>query len=493
MINTISYLKTAGLASFAALSGYLIAKDQISDKNPPLTLEQDSRPIVREGGTHPTSYAPMLENAQKFVVSVHTSETVRTFQGGQSQDDLLRRFFGMPSPRRNAPQPKVQEELRPQGIGSGVIVSPDGYILTNNHVVMDEQGGDADQILVKLSNGKELEAKLVGRDPKTDIAVLKVDETNLPAAQLADSDQIAVGDIVFAIGNPLGVGLTVTSGIISATGRSIGIYEREGGYENFIQTDAAINRGNSGGALVDIEGRLIGVNSAIVSNSGGSIGIGFAIPTNLAASIAEQLTTSGEVRRGVIGVRISELNSELSDALELGETKGVLVENVEEGLPAAKAGIIHGDVITAIDEKPIESVRQLRLAVSRVAPGTSIKVDFIRNGKKKTLEIEIADPSSAGMASLGTLIDGVTLLPVDDELRQQFSLPERVSGLVVEQVAADSPYARHLAPGTVILEVNKRSIRTLEDAQKNINPSGRNLLYLYHRGRTHFLVLDMRK
>ena len=283
MKNSVRILLPVAATAVAAVSGYLVAQDKEVPQPAPLTIETDSRPIERVGGAQPTSYAPMLAKARQSVVSVYTSEVVRYVnRSGSREDQILRQLFGIRPPND---QGQVQEREVPQGVGSGVIISADGYILTNNHVVQDSRGGDADKILVRLSDETELEAKLIGRDPQTDIAVIKVETNDLPFIKVADSDEIMVGDIVFAIGNPLGVGLTVTSGIISATERSIGIYGHDG-YEDFIQTDAAINQGNSGGALVDIEGRLIGINSAIKSTSGGSIGLGFAIPSNLAIQTA---------------------------------------------------------------------------------------------------------------------------------------------------------------------------------------------------------------
>ncbi|MDP0489693.1 MAG: Do family serine endopeptidase [Verrucomicrobiota bacterium JB023] len=495
--KSLRYLTVSGLSALAGFSGFILAQEKLSEDPPPLTLSPDTRPIERVTGTNPTSYAPMLEEATKSVVSVYTKETVRVIRGGGYQDDLFNRLFGIP--RRGGSQPQVEEELQPQGIGSGVIVSSDGYILTNNHVVMDRRGGDADQILVRLSDDRELEATLVGRDPQTDVAVIKVDGTGLPAATLADSEQIKVGDIVFAIGNPLGVGQTVTSGIVSATGRSIGIYERQGGYEDFIQTDAAINQGNSGGALVDIEGRVIGINSAIMSNSGGSIGLGFAIPSNLASSVANQLTDNGEVKRGLIGIRMGELTPDLAEALGLPGKSGVLIDEVVDGFPAKKAGLKHGDVITSINGRNIDDIRELRLAIAEVSPGTSLTIKALRSEREndelvvneKTFEVEVADPDSPSVATLGNLFEGVTLSPVDQVLRDKFSIPDDASGLIVTEIDANSPYSRYLTPGVVILELNKRPVRSLSQARKVINPDGRNLLYVYHRGRTQFLVLDM--
>jgi serine protease Do/serine protease DegQ len=434
----------------------------------------------------------MLEEAKKSVVSVYTSEVVRYVRGSRSrQEEMLRQLFGR-SPRRPDQAPdgdSVREQEIPQGAGSGVIISPDGYILTNNHVVRDKRGGDADKILVRLSDDSELEAKLVGRDPKTDIAVIKVDAENLPSARIANSDQTKVGDIVFAIGNPLDVGLTVTSGIISATGRSIGIYGRDG-YEDFIQTDASVNRGNSGGALVDIEGRLIGINSAILSGSGGSIGIGFAITTNLATNVTKQLVDDGEVKRGLIGVGINELTPELAEAMNAKGARGVLIESVEDGFPAQKAGLQHGDIIAKVDKRKISDVSDLRLAISRIAPGDTVNLAILRDGKAMTFDVGVTDPDDVAAAG-NELIDGIMASSLTEEMRKSHGIPRDVSGLVITKASPQSPFSRYLQPGMVILEINKRPVTTPAEARKTLRPQGNNLLYVFHEGRASYFALRL--
>lgn len=474
-------LATLALTGAAALSGYLFAQERQSEPAP-LVIKADSRPIDRLSSSRPNSYAPMLEEARRSVVSVHTSELVRYIdRSGSLGDQLLRQFRGYGG--------EVQEKSVPQGVGSGVIISPDGYILTNNHVVMDKNGGDADEILVRLSDDTELPAKLIGRDPKTDVAVIKVEGVNLPTAKIADSDQIKVGDIVFAIGNPLGVGLTVTSGIISATGRSIGIYGDDG-YEDFIQTDAAINQGNSGGALVDIEGRLIGINSAIVSRTGGSIGIGFAIPTNLATNITEQLTESGEVKRGLIGVRISDLDPRVAEAMGIAGTKGVLIEQIEEGLAADLAGLQHGDVITQVDNRKISDVSDLRLEISKTAPGDTVKVTALRNGKSAVYEVKVEDPSV--IAAYGTeLLPGIEAITVDGNARQTYGLPANLRGLVITKSDPAAPFSHVLKEGICILQVNQREAQTVAQVRKLLRPNGNNLFYVYQNGRTQHFALRL--
>ncbi len=483
--NILPFVATA----VAAISGYLIAQEKTPSEPASLEITQDTNPIERKGGTNPNSYAPMLAKARQSVVSVYTSEVVRyARRSGSAQDQILRQLFGYGPSNRVEPD-QFQEKKVPQGVGSGVIISPDGYILTNNHVVQDQRGGDADEILVRLSDDTELEAKLIGRDPQTDIAVIKVEASQLPAIKVASSDQIMVGDIVFAIGNPLGVGLTVTSGIISATERSIGIYGQDG-YEDFIQTDAAINQGNSGGALVDIEGRLIGINSAIKSTSGGSIGLGFAIPSDLAITTATQLTESGEVRRGLIGIRMSKLNPELAEAMGVPGIKGTLIEEVIDGYPAKKAGLSHGDIIIKVNNRKVDDPNDLRLEVSTTQPGESATLVILRNGKEMTFKIEVVDPNHDSVTG-NEFVEGIKAMVVNRKQREKFNLPRGVTGLVVTESDDDSPFSLYLRPGLVILEINKVPVKSITQAQALLREQGNNLLYVYAEGRTSHFALRL--
>src|SRR5215469_5417580 len=317
-----------------------------------------------------TTFAPVVEKVAPSVVTVFTTQTVSRAQAAFSfSDDALRQFFGGRSPQ-------TQGKQTMQGLGSGVIVSPDGYILTANHVV-----SGADEILIGLGNDlRRFKAKKIGTDPGTDVALLKIDDNNLPSVTFADSDKARAGDIVLAIGNPFGLRQTVTMGIISAVGRGgMGIVD----YENFIQTDAAINMGNSGGALVDIEGRLLGINTAIFTRSGGNQGIGFAIPANLARDVMQSLRDKGRVVRGYIGTSVQTLTPELADAMKLkGQATGALVGEVEASAPAAKAGIKTGDIITAVNGKKVSAARELRLMIGSMAPGTKAQIEVNREGQK---------------------------------------------------------------------------------------------------------------
>src|SRR5262249_14221861 len=335
-----------------------------------------------------TSFAPVVEKVAPSVVTVFTTQTVLRGQATLSlSDDALRQLFGGRSPQ-------TQGKQTLQGLGSGVIISSDGYILTANHVV-----SGADEIMIGLGNDlRRFKAKKVGTDPGTDVALLKIDDNNLPAMTFADSDKARAGDIVLAIGNPFGLRETVTMGIISAVGRGgIGIVD----YENFIQTDASINMGNSGGALVDTEGHLLGINTAIFSRSGGNQGIGFAIPANLARDVMQSLREKGRVVRGYIGAQVQTLTPELADAMKFkGQPTGALVSEVTPKSPSEKAGMKTGDVITSVNGKKISDSRELRLTIGSMAPGTKVQLQVNREGQSKTENVELAE-MPAGAAEEG--------------------------------------------------------------------------------------------
>src|SRR5881409_730802 len=336
-----------------------------------------------------TTFAPIVEKVASSVVTVFTTQTVSRGQTAfPFGDDTLRQFFGGQLPQRQGKQTL-------QGLGSGVIVSPDGFILTANHVV-----SGAEEVMIGLGTElRKYKAKKVGTDPGTDVALLKIDEKNLPGITFADSDKARAGDIVLAVGNPFGLRQTVTMGIISAVGRGgVGIVD----YENFIQTDAAINMGNSGGALVDIEGRLLGINTAIFSRSGGNQGIGFAIPANLAREVMQSLRDKGRVVRGYIGTSVQTLTPEIADAMKLkGQLTGALVGEVEPNAPAAKAGIKTGDVITAVNGKKVNDPRELRLMIGSMAPGTKAHMEINREGQTKTFDVQLGE-MPPGAAEEGT-------------------------------------------------------------------------------------------
>ncbi|MEK7435594.1 MAG: Do family serine endopeptidase [Pseudomonadota bacterium] len=338
----------------------------------PLEISQTPPPAMSGAGDSAASYSDAVRRAAPAVVSIFTSKEVKRSRNPFMNDPLFRHFFG---------ERFEDEAQRAFSLGSGVIISPRGYILTNQHVVEA-----ADEIEVALSDGKKLVAKVVGNDPETDLAVLQIDARNLPAITLAQAENLRVGDVVLAIGNPLGVGQTVTMGIVSALHRT-GL--RINTFENFIQTDAAINQGNSGGALVDTSGKLVGINTAILSQSGGSIGIGFAIPVSIAKQVMEQLIATGAVTRGWVGVELQEITPELADSFKLGTTKGVLVAGVQRGSPAERAGIKPGDIVLSVDGKPVRDPEAMRNLIVALAPGNQTALTLKRGQESMELKVGV--------------------------------------------------------------------------------------------------------
>lgn len=463
-------LSFALISSLIGLSLGLLAADK-KPASPPLkkpTLKVDASPVSDAKSPVVTSYADALEAIRPAVISVYSSKTVR---------EQVPEFF-----RQRGLQGREQKQ---RGLGSGVIISPDGYILTNNHVVEE-----ADELKVLLGDDREFTAKVIGADPKTDVAVIKIEAENLPTVTLADSSKLRVGDVVFAIGNPLGVGQTVTMGIVSATGRKVGILDEVQGYEDFIQTDAAINQGNSGGALIDARGRLVGINSAILSNSQGNIGIGFAIPINLASSIMHSLIDTGTVSRGLLGVATAPLSADLAEEFGLPkDTKGVIITNLNplDG-PAAKAGLKRNDVIVSIDDKKVSSVEELRLYIGQTAPDTKVSVKFFRNGKSETREVtlgRVADDS----APTGELLQGVTVEPLSDETRKTYRIDDRVEGLVITEIDEKSPFRESFRVGAVIEQVNRVPVTDLASAKKALR-DGRNIALVYYRGVYRYIIFQ---
>jgi Do/DeqQ family serine protease len=326
----------------------------------------------------PTSYADVVSRTSPGVVTIHSQMRVRAPQQFPFMDDpMFRQFFGDRLPQQAPEQRRV-------GLGSGVIVSTDGYILTNHHVV-----DGAEQIKVDLNDNRTLDAKVVGLDPPSDLAVLKVDATNLPVLALGDSDRVRVGDVVLAIGNPLGIGQTVTMGIISAKGRQTGL--SSGAFEDFLQTDAPINQGNSGGALVSTNSELIGINSQILSPTGGSIGIGFAIPSNMARTVMETLIKTGKVRRGQLGIVVQKLTADLAKELGINEAKGVAVYQVQPGSPAERAGLRKGDVIKSFNGVDVADPNIFRNQVASTAPGTTVTLTILRDGRQQQVSATLGE------------------------------------------------------------------------------------------------------
>ncbi|MFL6285841.1 MAG: DegQ family serine endoprotease [Pyrinomonadaceae bacterium] len=455
-----------------------------------------------------TSYASIVTHVAPAVVTVRSERRV---QASQRQfpfmdDDTMRELFGQ-SPRGGGRQTQPQQPQQPrterqEGLGSGVIVSADGYILTNNHVVEGSQ-----EITVETTDNRVFKAKLVGTDAPSDLAVLKIDASSLPVLTLGDSDRAQVGDVVLAVGNPLGIGQTVTSGIISAKGRTTGL--GDGSFEDFIQTDAAINRGNSGGALVNTTGELIGINSQILSPSGGSIGIGFAIPTNMARDVMGQLIKQGRVHRGMIGVGIQSVTADLAQSLGLQNVRGALVNEVRPASPAATAGVRRGDVIVAFNGSPVVDSNALRNMIARTQPGTPVNFTVARDGRELQLSATLSElpvekskgdedeqsaASAASNAETGRL--GVAVEPLTPDVAAKMELPRDTRGLVVTSVDPEGPAADSgLRRGDVISEVNRKPIATREEMRAALDASGaRPLLLLVTReGQTIFLTVRLRQ
>jgi len=473
----------------AFLSATLLAGERAT-----LNVQADAKPIEPTRDIPVVSYADVLARATPSVVAVYTSSVIEDRRSGMTvprgMEELFRQF-GFPIPRNYGDAPRGQQQ-ESTGVGSGVIVSTDGYIVTNHHVVTGEQGDPVDEIRVRLADDREFVAELIGSDAKTDVAVLRIEaDKPLEAVTIADSELLRVGDVVFAIGNPLEIGLTATKGIVSATGRdSLNILGR-GGYENFIQTDASINLGNSGGALIDAWGRLVGINTAIVSRSGGSIGIGFAIPSNMALRIARSLIESGEVPRGMLGLFPENLTPDLASAFGLASTKGALVNQVQNDSPADRAGIRHGDIITKINSVEIESAPQLRLVVSQMEPGAVVQVSLIRAGKEKILPVTLGSLSGRLATTGFSQLDGVRLQALAEVDRSEGSIPSGLAGVFVQEVAADSPYTKELIQGMVIIEVNGNFVATPDAVQAQLR-TGVNTLYVWYAGNWRYLVLRLK-
>ena len=441
------------------------------------------------------SYADLVAKVAPAVVTIRADKVVRAQQQSPFGDDpFFRGLFG----DRGQQQP--QETLQ-RALGSGVIVSADGYILTNHHVIEGAQ-----DIKIDLNDGRTLDAKLIGSDAPSDLALLKVNSTNLPMLTPGDSDKVRVGDVALAIGNPFGVGQTVTMGIISAKGRS-GPGFGSGNFEDFLQTDAPINQGNSGGALVNTVGELIGINSQILPGTGGgNIGIGFAIPSNMARSVMDQLVKNGKVRRGQLGITVSRVTSDLAASLGMSETKGVIVNSVRAGSAAERAGIRQGDVITSINDTPVGDSNAFRNRVASNAPGSEVTLTVLRESREQKIratlgevtetaqnENENENAPNSGSAS-GKL--GVGVVPLTPDIAQALNLRTGTQGVVVDSVDPTGPaIAAGLQRGDVIQEVNRQPIRSVDDLRAAIDKNGTKpaLLLINRRGDTIYVAVRPRQ
>ncbi len=442
------------------------------------------------------AFAEIAKQTSPAVVFIKVEKTVKDAGGygpfgpgnpfEQFNDDFLRHFFGDRFFGRRSPR-----TYKRVGLGSGFIISEDGYILTNNHVV-----GKADKIVVRLDDGREFKAKVVGTDPSSDVALIKIkDPGKLPFLSFGDSDSLEVGEWVMAIGNPFGLSHTVTVGVVSAKGRSsVGIAN----YENFIQTDAAINPGNSGGPLINMEGQVVGINTAILSRSGGYMGIGFAIPINMVKIIKKQLLKKGKVTRGYLGVVIQDLTSDLRDSFHLADTGGVLVADVTPDSPADKAGMKSGDVILVYNGKKVHDVGTLRNMVALTPPGTKVDVTVIRDGNRKNLRVTIGNLKDAAFASTTqsyiTKKLGLTVQNLTEDLARQFGY-EKKSGVLITEVIPGTPaQLANLRPGMLILEVNRHPVRNIVQFVKRARDAIRSkkvLLRIQDGEYSRFVILEL--
>jgi len=465
-------------------------------------IRVDNTPINRDPQSG-NSYSPIIKKVGPSVVNIYSSRIVKErYSDPIMSDPLFRHFFGGQGPGGQ------EISRRENWLGCGIVVAPDGYILTANHVV---EG--ADEIKVTIQNDKTYSAKVIGLDPPTDVAILKIDAKNLPSVTLGDSDQLEVGDVVLAIGNPFGIGQTVTRGIISALGRSLSDprdmdSSDQMEYQNFIQTDAAINEGNSGGALVDAEGRLIGINDAILSPSGASAGIGFAVPVNMARSVMGGFLNGGRVARGFLGIDPQDLDAGLAKRLGAPSSEGALVTEVTPDSPAGKAGLVTGDVIVAINGKGISGADNLRLTVSELAPGSVAKVKLYRKGVVKTIPVTLAERPGGEQAQAKPVgdavqtakadaLDGVEVEDLTPRLRRHLGSDPSLAGALITSVnRASNSYDADLRPGDVILEIDSQAVINAEDAVRLCKASRNDTILVKiwrpdgDRGRIRFVDVD---
>ncbi len=424
------------------------------------------------------SFNEAIKDAREWVVNISAKRRVRQNIPSAFMDPFFRQFFNMPFGQA-MPRERIQHSL-----GSGVIITDDGYIVTNNHVV-----ADADEVHVTLPGStKDYSAKVVGTDPKSDIAVIKIDAEGLPAATMGDSDALKTGDLVFAIGNPFGVGESVSQGIVSALGKdSVGINQ----YENFIQTDAAINPGNSGGALVDSRGVLIGINSAIITRSGANNGIGFAIPVNMVKRVATQLIEHGKVDYGYLGVSISDLTPQLQKVYRNKE--GAVVLNVDKDTPAQKAGLKRGDLIIRVDDQEIKDASDLKNAIGSIPPGRVVELTFERNKKIERVKVKLAHfpENSIKSGGDGGFVDGLELNNITERMRRQMGIPDDIEGVIVTEVKPESPADKAgFMAGDIIIQIEDTMIKRVGDIEKAMKKyPGDKRVYVNRRGMIRILVV----
>src|SRR4051812_10253526 len=482
MTNNYSFSQRVSRAGLALVAGAVLLTGaawhtvDAQSQSQSRTAATVTTPITHAIAGGRDSYADVVSAAAPAVVTIRTEGRARvspTQFEGQDPDDFLRRFFGDQFGQRTPRGPR-QGAPRQRALGSGVIVTTDGYILTNNHVV-----DGADEIKVELTDDRTLSAKLVGTDKASDLALLKVTAADLHPIAIGNSEDVKVGDVVLALGNPLGVGQTVTMGIISAKGRSTTV--GDGGYEDFLQTDAPINHGNSGGALVNTKGELVGINSQILSSNDGNIGIGFAIPANLAKNVLEQLRTKGKVTRAQLGVTVQGVTPEMAENLGLKQANGAIVSNVAEGSAAEKAGIKRGDIIKSFNGVAVHDTNTLRNRVADAGPGSSADVVILRDGSDKhvTVKLDEAAASKSARARDNDNVPGddktslgVAVAPLTPELAERAGVSKNAHGLVVEEVNPNGRAAdAGIQPGDVIQEVNREAVKSVDDLRAALKKS----------------------
>ena len=490
-------LALAAAAALVAGAAWHGVDAQTTSKAATATIPAVTSPITHAVAGGRDSYADVVGAAAPAVVTIRTQGKARVsptqFGTPDDQDDLFRRFFGDEFGQRGPRGPRQFAPRQQRALGSGVIVSKDGYILTNNHVIEN-----ADDIKVETTDDRTFTAKLVGTDKASDLALVKVSAPDLHAIALGNSEAVKVGDVVLALGNPLGVGQTVTMGIISAKGRSTGV--GDGGYEDFLQTDAPINHGNSGGALVNMKGELVGINSQILSESGGNIGIGFAIPVNMAKNVMEQLRTKGKVTRSQLGVTVQGVTSDLADSLGLKDASGAIVSSVAPGSAAERAGVKRGDVIRSFNGIAVHDTNTLRNRVAESGPGTTSELVIVRDGSEKRLSVTL-DEASAGKSARANDDEpgvddkaalGVSVMPLTPELAARAKAPKDAKGLFVGDVDPDGrAAAAGIQPGDIIQEVNRQAVSTVDDLRAAVKKSGDRptLLLISRQGNDIFVTV----
>lgn len=437
--------------------------------------------------SRPGSFADLVDEYGPSVVNIYTTQTVETpmhqFPFSEDSDipEFFKRFFDHPDLKDKKPPRKHKRT----SLGSGVITSKDGYILTNHHVIKN-----ADEINVRFADHREFTAEIIGMDKKSDLALIKIEsDEELPAVTFGDSDSLRVGDWVVAIGNPFGLEQTVTAGIVSGMGRTLG----SSSYENFIQTDASINPGNSGGPLLTPEGELVGINTAIYSQTGGNIGIGFAVPANITKFVVKQLKENGEVTRGWLGVMIQPVDQDIADQFGLDEPRGALVGQVIADSPADKAGIKSGDIITDFNGHKIEEMRMLPNRVAQTPVGKTARMTVVRDGKKKDLQIKIGkleDKEMSREAETRTTRLGMSVQELTPELAESLNVDESEGVIITDVKRGSTAHMAGLRRGDVILEANRKELNNLKDFSKAIEEGGKSILLLVKRGNhTRFVVI----